>query len=126
MALRTVLLIAVACFTWRTVLAADRPTYESLWNEITHDHGCVPSEQRDYTMFTCDADHALWYFTKPSHPAHPGVVKRAVVQENEAMVIRTRGWSFAPDADQPKFKTWLEQFKELDARVRQHVRPGQQ
>lgn len=103
------------------VLAQERPTYDQLWEQISGNSGCTPTEQPDFTMFACKADRALWYFTKPNNPAHPGVIKRVVVSDGKGVVIQTNGWSFASEADQPKFKEWLDHFKALDERARQEM-----
>lgn len=97
----------------------DRSTYESLWEAVAHDPDCAPSQYPDVTLMTCKNAFTLWYFTKPNHAAHPGVVKRAVVQDGPAVSVRLSGWSFASDVAQPAFKTWLAPIQELDRQAKE-------
>ena len=69
----------------------------------------------DYTMV--DAGDVFWYFTKAGHPAHPGVVRRALKQNNGRFFIDTQGWSFAAEPGQPGFKHWLADFDALNRRL---------
>ncbi len=105
-----------------SALAQDRPTYQSLWDEATEKTGCAPAGYADFTLVTCREDLTLWYFTKPNHPANPGVIKRAIVQTADgAFVSNVEGWSFAPDDAQPAFKNWLSQINELDRRMKEDI-----
>jgi len=63
----------------------------------------------------------LWYFTKPNHPAHPGVIKRIIVQENGVWNGYEYGYSFAPNEAQPAFKNWLAQIADLDRQMREAI-----
>jgi len=67
---------------------------------------------------------SLWYFTKPGHPAHPGVIQRAVVQIADGVGIHEEGWSFASDAAQPAFKTFLAQIRALDQQMKEAMAAG--
>jgi hypothetical protein len=100
-------------------LAEDHPTYESLWNSVSSSPDCKSQDDVDLTIFTCEKAMSLWYFTKLGHPAHPGVVKRSVVEDAKNVSIDEQGWSFAPDAAQPAFKTFLAQIRALDAQMKQ-------
>jgi hypothetical protein len=104
-----------------SALAQDKATYESLLDQ-TRASGCAPREFSDLLLMTCTHDKSLWYFTKPSHAAHPGVIRRGVEQEGDEIFIRTRGWSFASAESQAPFQQWLAQMKALDEEVRQHLR----
>jgi hypothetical protein len=62
----------------------------------------------------------LWYFTKPNHPAHPGVIRRTGIQKNGAWVMREHGYSFASDEAQPAFKRWLAEIADLDRQMKEY------
>ena len=109
------MLIVLSIPAW----ADEHPTYESLLDTLSKSADCRPADHVDLTIFTCDKDQSLWYVTKPGHPAHPGVIKRYVVQDAQGAVsIAERGWSFASDASQPAFKTFLAQIQALDAQMK--------
>ncbi len=64
------------------IAAADEhSTYDTLWHEATTGAECKPTNYSDFTLVTCPRILTLWYFTKPNHPAHPGVIKRVVKQQ---------------------------------------------
>jgi hypothetical protein len=103
-------------------VAADRPTYDSLWAEATHNADCKPSDQADFILVRCEGEMTYWYFTKPNHPAHPGVIERVLTQEPDgSWVAKEHGQSFAPDSAQPAFKAWLAQIADLDRQMREEI-----
>jgi len=75
----------------------------------------------DLLIYTCETSQTLWYFTKPGHPAHPGVIKRYVFEDAQGVKIGQQGWSFASDAAQPAFKTFLAQIRALDEQMKEAV-----
>jgi hypothetical protein len=92
----------------------ERKNLQSLWDEATTGvHTIV--EYDDYTMV--DRGNAYYYFTKEGHYAHPGVIRRALVEANGRFFIDTQGWSFAPEGGQPGFQRWLEEAKELNRKI---------
>ena len=97
------------------------PTYQSLWNDATKQPDCVQSSFSDYILVTCQKDMTLWYFTKPNHPAHPGVVRRIIVQEKGVVTVQEVGTSFASTAAQPAFKAWLAKIRELDRQTKDYL-----
>jgi hypothetical protein len=101
--------------------AQDKPTYQSLWAEVTQKSDCKPAEYPDFTLVTCAKELTLWYFTKPNHPAHPGVIKRTIVQGSGGLDVREQGYSFASDAAQPAFKNWLAQIADLDRKMKEDM-----
>jgi hypothetical protein len=102
--------------------AQPRPTYQSIWETVAHDSDCVPSQYPDFVLVTCQKGQALWYFTKPNHPANPGVIKRSIIQDSTgAISIKEQGWSFASDAAQPAFKAWLGQIQDLDRKAKEYL-----
>ena len=104
--------------------AEQHPSYESLWAEATRQPDAEIVQFPDFTMVVSKAGMSFYYFTKPSHSAHPGVIKRYVVEENGAVVVREEGWSFGDDSAQPAFQRWLDQFKELDRQAAEEIRQG--
>ena len=111
-------LIAIALVLIGSARAEDRPTYQSLWSEATAKPNNTIKEYPDLTLVFADNDLTLYYFTKPNHPAHPGVIERIVTQVGGAIYVREKGWSFAPDSAQPAFIHWLDQIKELDRQMK--------
>jgi len=103
------------------VSALAKPTYESLWNEATQQSDCTQASYSDFILLTCPKTMTFWYFTKPNHPAHPGAIKRTLVQEGGAWVVHEHGISFASDAVQPAFKAWLDQIQELDRQAKDAI-----
>jgi hypothetical protein len=100
---------------------ASKPTFESLWAQVSADRDCKPTEFNNFTLMTCQSEMTLWYFTKPNHPAHPGVIKRAIKQGHGGVYVDEEGTSFVPDTGQPAFKAWLAQIQELDRQVRDEL-----
>jgi hypothetical protein len=95
------------------------PTYQSLWDAAAHDTNCVQSNYDNFVLFSCKKELTFWYFTKSNHPAHPGVVKRALIQQPDgSWVGQENGSSFASDSAQPAFKAWLAQIADLDRQLR--------
>jgi hypothetical protein len=117
------ILVSVLALSTVPAWAQDRPTYASLWATATQTSGCAsPAGYADFILVPCLAELTLWYFTKPNHPAHPGVIKRTVVQENGgAWIAREHGYSFAPDEAQPAFKHWLAEIADLDRQMREDI-----
>ena len=102
--------------------AQQHPSYESLWAEATKQPDAKIAEFPDFTMVVSADGLTYYYFTKPSHFAHPGVIKRYVVEENGQVFVREHGWSFGDDSSQPAFQRWLDQFKELDRKMAEQMR----
>jgi hypothetical protein len=110
--------------------AEEKPSYEDLWRGAAQDPACKRQEHADFILFDCiEGQFTLWYFTKPNHAAHPGVIRRkGVLQTDGSWSMELRGFSFAADAGQPAFKSWLEQIADLDRQLREELAktpPGQ-
>jgi hypothetical protein len=45
------------------------------------------SSQGGWTIVDVPAEKSLWSFTPPTHPAHPAVVKRSIVERNQAVGV---------------------------------------
>lgn len=115
--------LVVAANIWAEPMAAqEHPTYQTLWDEAFHGPGCTSSEFADFFLVTCDRGLTLWYFTKASHAAHPGVIKRMITQRADgSWVSQLQGSSFAPEAAQPAFKAWLAQIEDLDRQMMESI-----
>jgi len=113
--------IAVFAFALSAKDAWARPSFESLWAEVTGEAGCAPQDYADFILVTCKAELTLWYFTKPNHPAYPGVIKRMIEEKNGAFFAHEEGYSFAPDSAQAAFKAWLAQIADLDRQMREYI-----
>jgi hypothetical protein len=84
---------------------ADPPqTYHSLRAAIAARSDCKHVDLRNTTLFRCEKDETLWYFTTPRSPAHPGVMERYFEQTPKGGVIAEKVW--APDTAKPAFKRW--------------------
>jgi hypothetical protein len=109
-----ILVATVALMVTAASAAEEKRSFASLWAEATaREHSLT--DYGDYTMV--DAGDVFWYFTKAGHPAHPGVVRRALKQNNGRFFIDTQGWSFAAEPGQPGFKHWLANFDALNRRL---------
>jgi hypothetical protein len=115
------LLVSVLLLSTIPAWAQDQPSYRSLWATATQKPGCAPADYADFTLVTCRKELTLWYFTKPNHPAHPGVIKRIVVQENGVWNAYERGYSFASDDAQPAFERWLAEIVDLDRQMKEDI-----
>jgi hypothetical protein len=101
--------------------AEDHPTYQGLLDAVTQSADCTPQDRVTLVLYTCGKTQDLWYFTRPGHPAHPGVIHRFLTADSNGTKVSERGWSFAPDAAQPAFKTLLAQIKALDAQMKEYI-----
>lgn len=121
--LRTAIVASVAAILIATAaIAQPKDTFESLWNDATSGQ-YVLTEFDDYTRVQSGA--AFYYFTKPGHEAHPGVVRRALAKNNQQYFIDTQGWSFAEEAGQPGFKKWLAEFDLLNRQMMEALQQQQ-
>jgi hypothetical protein len=82
---------------------------------------CAPREFPDFIMGVCSDRLTFWCFSKPNHPAHPGVIERWPTQVGDSWVMHEEGWSFAPDSKQQLFKDWLAQFQDLDRQMKEYI-----
>ena len=97
----------------------NHPSFQTLWNAVAHAPGCTQKDDVDLIIVACDRTQSLWYFTKPGHPAHPGVVERRIARNKTGVDVSENGWSFAADAAQPAFKTFLAQIRALDEQMKE-------
>lgn len=99
--------------------ADDKPSYQSLWDAVAQSQDCTRADDADLVIFTCDKTYTVWYFTLAGHPAHPGVISRHVIQTDNGVSVDEQGWSFASDAAQPAFKTFMAQIRALDEQLKE-------
>jgi hypothetical protein len=105
--------------------AQDKPTFQGMFDAVSHDPKCKSSEYPDFILMACEQELTFWYFTKPNNPAHPGIIKRSVIERNGAVYASEDGQSFGPDSAQPAFKAWMAQIVELDKEAREEMRVKQ-
>lgn len=72
------------------------------------------SVQGGWTIADDKAVHAIWSFTPADHPAHPAVVRRALVEKNGAVSMNMTALCQASKEACDKL---MEDFKELNARM---------
>lgn len=120
MRLRIAGIVAISILLSGPTWGDSHPTFQSLWAEATRNADCAPASYPDFILVTCKAELTLWYFTKPNHPAHPGVIKRTITQKDGAFFAEEEGTSFASDAAQPAFRAWLAQIRDLDRQMREY------
>ena len=108
--------LALADDTWR--FPTDRITTE-LWqtyrSETLAKPGATSSVAAQQLIITVPSEYAIYVFTEPGHPAHPGVVVRALVTNN-GVTSPSRHGHFA--GDERAFARWWHEFDALDAGVK--------
>lgn len=103
-----------------------RPTvWNRLWDEVTAKPGAEVDILRGspVAQVVLADERAVYYFTKPPHPAHPAVVKRAVVERDRAAADATEGWTAGSNE---AFQRWLETFAAQGEALIQGFREGDQ
>jgi len=101
-----------------------RPTvWNRLWDEVTAKPGADVEILRGspVVQVVLADERTVYYFTKPPHPAHPGVVKRAVVERNGTVTVATEGW---PAGSREAFQRWIEAFAAQDQALLRLFRNG--
>lgn len=68
---------------------------------------CKKTEHPDFTLFNCESEPAIYYFTKPNTPAHPGAMKRFIENGPNGADLVTDAHSWGSDAAQPAFIAWM-------------------
>ncbi len=104
------------------VNARELLSFQGLWETVKHDPDCKSSQFPNFILVTCEEEHTLWYFTKPNHPAYPGVIERSLFEKDGAWYAKEDGHSFAPDAAQPAFEAWLAQIADLDRQAQEWIK----
>ena len=110
-------------FLWPHLSARVSPRhFKNFGMRSRADLDCKPSQFPDCVLFTCERQYTFWYLTKPNHPAHPGIIKRYLYQQDGAWYAKEEGRSFASDAAQPAFKAWLAQIADMDRQAREWIK----
>ena len=122
MSMRWAFLFWFLLFMAAPVSAGELTSFQELWDAVAHDPDCKPSQFPDFVLFTCERQYTFWYLTKPNHPAHPGIIKRYLYQQEGAWYAKEEGRSFASDAAQPAFKAWLAQIADMDRQAREWIK----
>lgn len=122
MSMRWAFLFWFLLFMAAPVSAGELTSFQELWDAVAHDPDCKPSQFPDFVLFTCERQYTFWYLTKPNHPAHPGIIKRYLYQQDGAWYAKEEGRSFASDAAQPAFKAWLAQIADMDRQAREWIK----
>ncbi len=63
--------------------------------------------------------HELWSFTPVTHPAHPAVVKRSIIEDNEKISIVTNALC---QANKIECDALISQFEELNQRITERMK----
>jgi hypothetical protein len=96
------------------VSAGEPPSFQELWDAVAHDPDCKPSQFPDFVLFTCERQYTFWYLTKPNHPAHPGIIKRYLYQQDGAWYAKEEDAPLPPmlhsqpsRRGSPRLLTWI-------------------
>lgn len=123
--MRTWIAALLMGFVASAASAADvemQSSYQATWDAVAHDADCQMTGYPDFTLFTCEKSMTFWYFTKPNNAAHPGIVKRSMIEATDgAFSVTENGRSFGSDEAQPAFKTWMDSIVALDQKVKEEV-----
>lgn len=95
------------------------PTVDAALQALKSNSGNNVSTTPDgWTIVSESGGRTLWSFTPPKHPAHPAVIKRAMVEQSGSIFIEMSALCQASKSACDKL---MEEFKELNERVRQSV-----
>jgi hypothetical protein len=124
--MRFVILVAglLALFGAGSAWAGPEEDLQALRADAIAIPGAIVTEFPDFTMVDDRTALATYYFTKPGHYAHPAAVRREMVEEGGAYLMRYMTWPNAgPDAPAGLLK-WMEEFAELDRAMREAIMDG--
>ena len=99
-------------------------TVAAALEELSSDPRANVREQDGWTIIEvreAEKRSAVWSFTPSDHPAHPCAVKRTVYEENGAVMLRTNALCQGTKKECDRL---MEQFRELEQRIREHIRQG--
>ncbi len=99
----------------------DYPSAESALASLKARGDVTLSEEGPWTIADDKANHTLWSFTKPGHPAHPAAVQRTVVLENGQPSIRMHSLC---QATQQACDNMLEEFRRMNTALQQSLAPA--
>lgn len=77
------------------------------------------SVQGGWTIVSEPAIKSLWSFTPDSHPAHPAVVRRTVIQRGDEILINMKGLC---QASKDACDKLMAEFEALNAQMRENMK----
>ncbi len=115
------LLLTTMLFTAVPAWSAEQQSkYNQLWSEARRAQRTAV-KFKDFTLVKDRSGLVYYYFTKPAHFAHPGVMKRTAYEKDGQWRVATEGWFFGPDKDKPKFNRWMAQAEELNRKMAEEI-----
>ena len=125
--LRTCLAIAVAALTATAAAAqpADDkppsgigfPSVAATLDALRTKPGAEMMQQDGWTVVSEPAERTMWSFTPPSHPAHPGVVRRTILETDDGIAVQM---SILCEATKSACDGLLKDFTDLNTQMREH------
>ncbi len=105
------------------IAAISADAYEKLLSASVAEEHSVQQEQGTTLRVELAAEEKVLFFTRPGHPAHPGVVQVRIVEAEDGPSLDTSGW-WAGDAE--AYRDWYRAFKRRNARLSRQWRqePG--
>jgi len=99
--------------------AAEDPSYDAMWRAALAKPCGTITEYSNHLVVQCDDPTVHFLFTKPAHPAHPGIIEERLFQDAFGKWrIRTEGYAFGSTAPSPAFERWLAEITERGAAAR--------
>jgi hypothetical protein len=83
--------------------------------------GVKLSNQSGFTVIEEPATHTLWTFTPAGHPAHPAVVRRAIVKEGDDLFV---DMDVKCEAAKPACDKLVAEFLAMNDRIRENLNRG--
>lgn len=99
----------------------DYPSAEAALASLKARGDVTLSVEGGWTIADDKANHTLWSFTQPGHPAHPAAVRRTVVIENGQPSIRMNALCTAKQED---CDAMLEGFRRMNTALQQSLAPS--
>ena len=91
---------------------------DKTFKEIKNKKGAIVSEEPGLWRVDIQEEASVYFFTKEDHFAYPSVVIRKIIEEQNAINIKTTGYTAA---DKKIFEGWLKQFQEQDQLIKQSL-----
>ena len=79
------------------------------------------SVQNGWTVATDSENNTLWSFSPMGHPSYPAAVKRVVEEHNGTVFVHM---DVLCQADKAACDSLVQQFQQLNERIRQHMQHG--
>ena len=93
--------------------------WHKFFDETRSKPDAVMVDRVQLTRIVVPREAAVYVFTKPSHPAHPAAVRRAIVSYGNKAYVHTSGYYAGSRAE---FAAWIDQFIEHDRRLQRNLR----